>query len=968
MSSSFDVAFGDGATAYVEASAAAVPTPYAAVRLNGVLAASYRVLPVVAAAGLPPRSLVVHGLPPSTATSADVYPIATLPVLAEMVVAAPPEVYTLLQRRSDRHQFVLRHMQSVVVAAGDSIPALNATVLMTEPVGCGRVGSDTVVTVVSRENTPTAAPPPEDAHPLLFLTSALAIKAEVTLPVEALASPLPTYGADPLRVAYAHTLVLGRLGIFSGDRVLAGHTALTVYAFVEPALPSGLLHVSPVTLGNWGNPAEVTVLAAPPPATPTAQSVTLARVAAPLTLDKTYQPALLASLRTHFETQPRTVAKNDLVPIPLDSWVARAVGDTPTVVPGGVPDTAAWFKVVDVQPEGECVVDPRTTSMVQSGVVTEAAPANAPLDWWHYLGLPPVFSYPAAFAPAAQLRKTLATVFAHPRIQQPSVLVSSSARGLGKTTMVRLLALELGAHLVQVDCREALVVGSTPKTIGGLEARVGRVLASAGGPVVVFLRHVELVCRKMDPNSVERDSMLAPFWRLVSEWGAREQTVVVMTVADVEQLAEPIRNRVKFHIEVGVPNELERAEILRFLVKTARGVSVAGRHFPVTPRHDVNYGHLSLQSAGLSPRDLALVVSNAVAIAVERVEASEEPLTSVFCSGGTLQTTPADFAKAIGDARNRFSDAIGAPRIPDVRWDDVGGLEVAKDEILDTIDMPLKHPELFAHGVKKRSGLLFYGPPGTGKTLLAKAIALNFSLNFFSVKGPELLNMYIGESEANVRRVFQRARDARPCVVFFDELDSVAPKRGNQGDSGGVMDRIVSQLLAELDGMSSGGGDGVFVVGATNRPDLLDEALLRPGRFDKMLYLGISDTHLKQQRILEALTRKFALDPSVDLGRVAELCPFTYTGADLYALCSDLMLNAMTRVAGTVDEKVRVCGEERGEPVTARWWFDNVATKEEMEVKVTEEDFAKARRDLVPSVSEEELQHYLRVRRDFEGA
>jgi peroxin-6 len=127
-------------------------------------------------------------------------------------------------------------------------------------------------------------------------------------------------------------------------------------------------------------------------------------------------------------------------------------------------------------------------------------------------------------------------------------------------------------------------------------------------------------------------------------------------------------------------------------------------------------------------------------------------------------------------------------------------------------------------------GILLYGPPGTGKTLLAKAVATSFSLNFFSVKGPELLNMYIGESEANVRRVFQRARDARPCVVFFDELDSVAPKRGAHGDSGGVMDRIVSQLLAELDGISAGSGGDVFVIGATNRPDLLDPALLRPGR------------------------------------------------------------------------------------------------------------------------------------------
>ena len=136
-------------------------------------------------------------------------------------------------------------------------------------------------------------------------------------------------------------------------------------------------------------------------------------------------------------------------------------------------------------------------------------------------------------------------------------------------------------------------------------------------------------------------------------------------------------------------------------------------------------------------------------------------------------------------------------------------------------------------------GILLYGPPGTGKTMVAKAVATSLSLNFLSIKGPELLNMYIGESEANVRNVFQKARDARPCVIFFDELDSIAPKRGDKGDAGGVMDRIVSQLLAELDGMDSNAN--VFVMGATNRPDLLDSALLRPGRYDSYVYLQWTD-------------------------------------------------------------------------------------------------------------------------------
>lgn len=165
--------------------------------------------------------------------------------------------------------------------------------------------------------------------------------------------------------------------------------------------------------------------------------------------------------------------------------------------------------------------------------------------------------------------------------------------------------------------------------------------------------------------------------------------------------------------------------------------------------------------------------------------------------------------------------------------------------------------------------------------------------------------MYIGESEANVRRVFQRARDAKPCVIFFDELDSIAPKRGNHGDSGGVMDRIVSQLLAELDGMSNAsGGTDVFVLGATNRPDLLDPALLRPGRFDRMLYLGVSTTHAEQLDILEALTRKFVLSSNINFAMVAESCPFNYTGADFYALCADALLNAMSRTAENLDRKI----------------------------------------------------------------
>ena len=271
--------------------------------------------------------------------------------------------------------------------------------------------------------------------------------------------------------------------------------------------------------------------------------------------------------------------------------------------------------------------------------------------------------------------------------------------------------------------------------------------------------------------------------------------------------------------------------------------------------------------------------------------------------------------------------------------------------------------------------------------------------------------MYIGESEANVRRVFQRARDARPCVVFFDELDSVAPKRGAHGDSGGVMDRIVSQLLAELDGISSsssggggggGGGEDVFVIGATNRPDLLDPALLRPGRFDRLLYLGVSETNEEQLRILRALTRKFRLDTALDLMDVARACPFNFTGADFYALCADALLKRhgcrvkrrkLMRVSVRPSHETKpllnvnlflakdtLNAQQQQQPSSSsslsgssatQWWpspltpqyyLGEMATPEEIAVVVTAEDFTAALRDLVPSVSLAEMAKYAQIR------
>lgn len=333
--------------------------------------------------------------------------------------------------------------------------------------------------------------------------------------------------------------------------------------------------------------------------------------------------------------------------------------------------------------------------------------------------------------------------------------------------------------------------------------------------------------------------------------------------------------------------------------------------------------------------------------------------------------------------QSMYSDNKGAPRVPEVRWDDIGGLAELKHEIIRRIQLPLLNA--FGFG---QSGLLLYGPPGTGKTLLAKAVATEYQLHFLSIKGPEVLNMYIGQSEKNVRQsmssrrrrrfcnkcvtknyllfkckvtqsysyffaVFERARSAAPCIVFFDELDSLAPNRGRSGDSGGVMDRVVSQLLAEMDGLDESGG--IFIIGATNRPDLIDPALLRPGRFDKMLYVGIHSDCASKLSVLQAQTRKFELrENGRELERVVDRLPDNVTGADLYSVSSNAWLNAVREVVARHQESKKLNKEEE----------DTIKDSIIVELR----HFSDAIRDLVPSVSDEEIERYNRMRTELSSS
>lgn len=1008
---------------------------------------------------------------------------SVIPKLDQIFINLPNHIYDILQNgdvESLRSKFINEYLthSGAVVSNGEIIRLLNGLIKLCEPVPQGIVNSETNIVLIKEVDEDQSSPDEDnedfesdeedydenevDLSDYLASSMKLDLVSESSKPnFEFNIKPLPskiTIDGLPPSVAsedsdlfiFVNTKDLKKINfpIFNGDSVILNYKEdkiiVKLFTLLEPnnSFSTGHIYISPLLLINSNlNPnSKVTVEQIRNEnlqnnqfneIIPIAKSVTISRIASPITMDRTFQQSFFTALKDTFHNSFKCIRQNDLIAVVIDSVLAKtffdvsnsltndeknAVESEEAIIPSGDPDSVAWFKIVelsgDASETSQFIIDPLKTTLISSGLEFIKLPGDEFTQWYQYFELPPIFNYnkviqgnPANFKYASELKKIITTCLSTPIKLKTSILLNSMSRGLGKTTLVRNLCLELGLNLIELDGFELINPGAELKTVGLLTGKIDKVIngqdeiTSNSSFHIIYLKHIENLCVQTNQNEQGANMTTSLSLRIVQTLNEYldkyPNVIVIMSCNDIDKLNDSVRLMVKFQIDLNVPNEQERLEIFKFLISNETPVQekldpfedklefqdnapIDVQSFPFYRRQDVSYQALALQSAGLTPRDLISIVNKAKQLAIKRLMklALEQgiPIKQLIKigNGGIITWIPDDFNKSINDARNQFSDSIGAPRIPDVKWEDIGGLDLVKDEILDTIDMPLKHPELFNNGLKKRSGILFYGPPGTGKTLLAKAIATNFLLNFFSVKGPELLNMYIGESEANVRRVFQKARDAKPCVIFFDELDSVAPKRGNQGDSGGVMDRIVSQLLAELDGMSGGdNGDGVFVVGATNRPDLLDEALLRPGRFDKMLYLGISDTDEKQAKILEALTRKFKLHDDVNLEEIAHNCSFTFTGADFYALCSDSMLNAMTRSANEVDIKIKQMNETLKQlgkpPVSTRWWFDNVATKEDIEVLVSMEDFIKAQSELNPSVSAEELQHYLRVRENFEG-
>jgi transitional endoplasmic reticulum ATPase len=394
-------------------------------------------------------------------------------------------------------------------------------------------------------------------------------------------------------------------------------------------------------------------------------------------------------------------------------------------------------------------------------------------------------------------------------------------------------------------------------------------------------------------------------------------------------------------IDIGVPDENGRMEIFRI---HTRNMKLAD---------DVDTELIAKQTHGFVGADIASLCTEAAMQCIREkmdlIDIDEELIDAAILD--SMAVTQEHFKIALGTA-NPASLRETIVEIPNVKWEDIGGLEETKTELKEMVQYPIDHPEKFEKfGMSPSRGVLFYGPPGTGKSMLAKAIANECQANFISVKGPELLTMWFGESEANVRDIFAKARAAAPCVLFFDELDSIAVKRGsNSGDSGGS-DRVINQLLTEMDGI--GAKKNVFIIGATNRPDILDPAITRPGRLDQLIYIPMPDLESRLS-ILKANLRKTPIHKDVDLQYIAANT-HNFTGADLTEICNRAVKFAISGEIAKSREFEEIKKELSPEEIEE---LEQKQLEFETESVVLPYHFELAIRNARRSVSDNDLQQY----------
>ena len=463
-------------------------------------------------------------------------------------------------------------------------------------------------------------------------------------------------------------------------------------------------------------------------------------------------------------------------------------------------------------------------------------------------------------------------------IAPPKGVLMHGPPGTGKTLLAKAVASESDAHFIAINGPEIM-----SKYVGGSEENLREYFEEAeeNSPSIIFIDELDAIAPKREETNGEAERRtVAQLLTLMDGLKSRGQVVVIGATNRPDSLDPALRRPGRFdrEIEIGVPDTEERKEVLE----------IHTRNMPLAD--DVDLDKISNTTHGFVGADLESLCKEAAMRVVRRIlpeiqndeEIPKEVMEKIVVTGD-------DFKNAQKEIQPSALREV-LVQIPDIKWDDVGGLEDVKQELKEAVEWPLKHPETFQRlGIRPPKGTLLYGIPGTGKTLLAKAVASESEANFISVKGPELLSKWVGESEKGIREVFRKAKQAAPTVIFFDEIDAIASTRsGNDGDSG-VTKRVVNQLLTEMDGLEE--LEDVAIIAATNRPDILDAGLMRPGRFDRHIQVKEPDEEARLA-IFEVHTKDMPLADDVNLKKLAKHTE-GYVGADIEAVCREAAMLAL---------------------------------------------------------------------------
>ena len=545
------------------------------------------------------------------------------------------------------------------------------------------------------------------------------------------------------------------------------------------------------------------------------------------------------------------------------------------------------FVVTNTKPSKPVIVTEKT--IFKLGSLTKAVDASVPRITYDELG--------GLKSEVQKIREMVELPMRHPElfekigVEAPKGVLLYGPPGTGKTLLAKAVAGETNAHFISISGPE--IMG---KHYGESEERIREIFTQAeeNSPSIIFIDEIDSIAPKRDEVSGELEKrIVSQLLTLMDGMKSRGNVVVIAATNRPDSIDPALRRPGRFdrEIEIGIPDDEGRFDIL----------SIHTRGMPIDEKVDLK--QISKTTHGFVGADLEILSKEAAMKSLRRIlpeiDYDEEKISSEILE--KIQITSDDFRNALKEVSPSALREVQV-QVPNVNWDDVGGLENLKEELKEAVEWPIKYKDAYDYvNVESPKGILLDGPPGTGKTLIAKALAKMTDSNFISIKGPELLSKWVGESERGIREIFRKARQASPCIIFLDEVDALVPRRGSGGSNSHVTENVVSQILTEIDGLEE--LNNVLIIAATNRLDIIDEAFLRPGRFDRIIKVPNPDEK-GRQHIFEIHTKSKPLASDAKISEIVKLTD-NFSGAEIAAVTNRAAIAALRRYVSGKSKNVK---------------------------------------------------------------